>query len=258
MPIYKISSVITTFKVIELFCQKKQALGVTEISKALSIDKPVVYRVLSTLQELGYVVQNPRNEKYWFSAKFVNVSSIILSQLDLRQKSLPPMRELTDKTGEVTHLAILEGWEVIYMEKIESPQLVRLDSWVGMRMPAYATALGKVLLAYSPREVSRSILENKKLVKLTRHTITNIEKLEQQFQEIKKKGSAIDDREQSEDVRCIAAPIKDHTGEVVAAISCSAPTNRMSLKRAEKLMPIVERAAMKISIAMGYPHEKEH
>jgi len=250
---FLIKSVDKALRVIECFNLMERELGVSEISRRLNLNKSTVQRLFATLKSRGYVSQNGETAKYSLSVKFLKIASIVLGRLDMRYAALPYMRELSEKTSEAVNLGILEDFEVIYIEKVESNQLVHVGSRVGEGIPANCCALGKVILAYMPDGDRRAaVFAQRKLIGLAKRSITDPQKLEQELSKVRKQGYALDDRETGDEVLCVAAPIIDHLGRVHASISCSLPFHRASKERLEEIIIQVKETAKKISSVLGY------
>jgi DNA-binding IclR family transcriptional regulator len=164
----------------------------------------------------------------------------------------PYLEELMEKTKETVHLGILDDGEIIYLDKVESTATIRMYSQVGKRAPVHSTSLGKTILAQLSEPEVRKILEEKGMVAKTKNTITDIDKFLEHLKEVKKQGYAVDDEEQEKDIRCIAGPIFNHRGEVVASFSISAPISRMDKKRMEELAELVVQYSEKMSRSLGY------
>ena len=172
--------------------------------------------------------------------------------MDLVREATPYLKELVNQCNETVHLGVLEEGEVLYLAKEESSKTIRMCSYVGKRAPLHCTALGKVLLAYLPEEERKKILEQKGLLRFTEKTITDKKELEKELNKIKKQGFALDREENEKDVRCIAAPIKNYQGKVIAAISISGPVYRIDINKQNHLKEALIRTSKKVSKRLGY------
>ena len=168
------------------------------------------------------------------------------------KEATPHLKELVRKCNETVHLGVLEGGEVLYLAKEESSQTIRMISYVGKRAPLHCTALGKVLLAFLPEEERKKILKQEELPRLTDNTITDRNKLEKELSKIQIQGFALDREENEKDVRCIAAPIRNYRGEVIAAISISSPVFRIDKNAQNNLKVALIETSRKISKRLGY------
>jgi DNA-binding IclR family transcriptional regulator len=227
-----------------------------EIVEQTGLVAPTAHRLLRTLVDHGLLAQEVTTKAYRPGLKLFELSSYVVQGLELRHEAQPELRQLSGDTDETVHLAVLDEGEVVYIDKVETAQTIRMYSAVGKRAPAHCTGVGKVLLAYLPAEEFRGIIREHGLRAYTGTTITSVEALEREFALINDRSYAIDDGEHEPEIRCVACPIRDHTGRVVAAASVTAPASRMSLERVEALAPLVRRCADRISERLGYvPHD---
>jgi IclR family transcriptional regulator, KDG regulon repressor len=247
-----VKSVSRALDIINLVSLKKDGLGVTEISNQMDINKSSVYRILSTLVKYGYIDQDQETGRYKLGYRFLEISSKLLESIDLRSEARPYLQELEKETNEVIHLVVYDQGEVVYIEKLEGNETLRMHSKVGKRAPMHCTSVGKAILAHLPKNDVLDILERKGLPLHTEHTITDEEEFLQELHKIKQKGYALDLEENEYGIRCIAVPIFDHLGKVVAAVSISGPTIRMTDERIEQLKNSMIPIGHKISARLGY------
>lgn len=247
-----VKSVSRALDIISFVSMKKGGLGVTEIANQMDINKSSVYRILSTLVQYGYVEQDHETGRYKLGYKFLEVSSRLLESMDLREEAKPYLSELESETNEVIHLVVYDQGEVVYIEKLDGNETLRMHSKVGKRAPMHCTSVGKAILAYLPPAVVVDILERKGLPVHTDHTITNREQFLQELVEVRRNGFALDLEENEYGITCIAVPIFDHLGKVVAAVSISGPTMRMTKERLQLLNPRVISIGKQISARLGY------
>jgi IclR family transcriptional regulator, KDG regulon repressor len=247
-----VKSVSRALHIIDIVSSEKDGLGVTEIAKQMDINKSSVYRILSTLVQYGYIEQDKETERYKLGYKFLDISSKLLESIDLRREAKPYLRELEKETNEVIHLVVYDQGEVIYIEKLEGTETLRMHSKVGKRAPMHCTGVGKAILAHLPLNVVLEIIERKGLPKHTDFTITDRDALLKELEKVKQKGYALDLEENEYGIRCIAVPIFDYSGNVVAAVSISGPTIRMTDERIEKLQERIRHIGRQISERLGY------
>lgn len=247
-----IKSLDRALNILELIVGNEKGMGVTEISRELDIHKSTVYRLLDTLKFRGYLEKNEDNHKYIAGIKLFEISSKVLNDIDSRIRVRPYLKELMQKTEETVHLGILDDGEIIYLDKVESTATIRMYSQVGKRAPVYSTSLGKTIMAHLPEAEVREILEEKGMEPQTENTITDVDEFLSHLEKVKKQGYAVDDEEQEKEIRCIAGPIFNHQGDVVASFSISAPINRMSKERLEELSGLVVKYSKKMSRSLGY------
>ena len=257
-PNYPIKVLTKTFAVLEILLQHKSPMSMSEISERLKFYPSTVHRILDTLKYGGYVEQNPITQKYQLGLKLIELGMAKLQQIDLVKEAKPFLKELAKKCNETVHLAILEDTNVLYLAKEESSQTIRMISYVGRRGPLHCTALGKILMAYLPPADRNNLLDRLELSRLTQNTITDRKQLECELNKILEKGCAMDREENEKDVRCIAAPVKDYQGKVVAAVSISSPSYRVNYSKQNHLKEHLIKTCQKISSHLGYNLENEY
>lgn len=250
-----LKSVERAFQILERVSLAKNGVGVTELATELNMYKSTIHRVLTTLTHLGYVEQNPETGRYKLGYKLLDISSRLLDNLDVRREAIPFLQELADETNEVVHLVVLNKGEVVYIEKVEGSETIRMHSRVGNRAPVHCTGVGKAILAYLPQEQVREIIRHYGLKPHTPYTLATIPDLMDNLDLIRKRGYALDLEENEIGISCIAVPIWDHTGAVVASISVSGPTIRMQPERLEQLADKVRDVGLRISQRLGYRPE---
>ncbi|MDK2823537.1 MAG: IclR family transcriptional regulator, regulon repressor [Clostridia bacterium] len=246
-----IQSVDRALQIMEVFSSEKRELGVTEIAQSLGIHKSTVFGLLATLENRGYVEQNLENGKYKLGLKLFELGNLVQEGMDLRSLAAPFIAELVDKYGETVHLVIHDKGEVVYIDKRESLSNIRILSRVGSRLPMHCTGVGKCLLAFMAEEDIQLVIK-KGLRPFTPNTIIDAEKLKQELATIRNNGYAFDLEEIEMGLRCVAAPIKNHKGEVIAAISLSGPSMRMDEEKMLQLIEPIKTAALKISRSLGF------
>ncbi|MDM5199309.1 MULTISPECIES: IclR family transcriptional regulator [Fictibacillus] len=250
-----VKSVSRALDIITLVSLKKGGLGVTEIAKQIDINKSSVYRILSTLVLYGYIEQDKETGRYKLGYKFLEVSSKLLESIDLRAEAKPFLQELEDETNEVVHLVVFDQGEVVYIEKLDGNETLRMHSKVGKRAPMHCTSVGKAILASLPANEVVEILQRKGMPKHTDKTITDKGLFLEELNQVRQKGYALDLEENETGITCIAVPIYDHLGTVAGAVSISGPTLRMTNERLEQLKPRMQQIGMQLSARLGYTNE---
>lgn len=228
-----------------------RGLSLAECSHLLGYSKPTTHRILRTLAARGFLRRDEERGAYTLGLANLRLGMAFLDQLDVRREALPILRRLADVSRETVHLGVLSGGEVVYIEKVESPQAVRMWSRVGHTMPAYSTGVGKAILAFLPPEELRRILPAR-LEARTPATIPTRAELEAHLAEVRARGYSTDDIENEEGIRCVGAPVFDHSGSVCAGISIAGPAMRVTPERFPELGEMVRRAASEISARMGW------
>jgi IclR family KDG regulon transcriptional repressor len=245
-------AVVRALDLLELVCNADHPVSLAEASARQGLSKPTAHRLLRTLVERGLIAQDPQMKGYRPGLKLFELSSAVLRGMTLRTEALPELRELCQRTNETVHLAVLDDGEVIYIDKEETQQTIRMFSAIGKRGPAHCTGVGKVLLAHLPAEELRAVLAGKPLQRFTDTTIVTTAALQEELALVRQRGYAIDDTEHEADIRCAACPVRDHTGRVIAAISLTVPAIRMTRARIESMAPLVRTYADRISRRLGY------
>lgn len=253
-----VKSVDRACRILDALCSANGPVSLGSLADKVGMHKTTVYRLLRTMMRHGLVQQREHRAKYDAGMGLVGLAHKVMDRLELRTQGLPWLKELSERTNETVHLAILDQGQVVYVEKQESKQTLRIYSAVGKRAPAHCTGLGKTLLAYLPQEEVDRIIEKKGLRRYTSRSITSPEALKQELAIVRARGYAVDDAEHEEGVRCIACPVWDHRGRVIGAISVTAPASRLNLEGAQETCALVRRYAYRISQEMGYVSEREH
>lgn len=248
-----LSSLDQGLAVLEALAQaREEALGLTELAQRLALHKSTVARIVATLSARGYVEQDPRTRRYRLTLKLFELGSLCLARLELVTEARPIIEELAQASGEVVHLAVLDQGEVVYVDKVESEQTIRMYSRVGRRSPVHCTGVGKALLAFVDDATFQAIVAEKGLRRFTPRTITDADRLRDHLARVREVGVAFDDEEHEPGIRCVAAPVRDHRGVVIASISVAGPAVRMTHERLRELAEPVRRAAAAISARLGY------
>ncbi|WUH99534.1 IclR family transcriptional regulator [Spirillospora sp. NBC_00431] len=227
-----------------------RGVSLTRIADDLGISKSTVLRLAAPLLD-GDLLTRDR-ESGWFRLGHgaLRLGQAYLSSLDMRSVAADPLRRLQHVVGETCHLVVYDAPDVVYIDKVENEHNVRMASRVGMRMPAYRTAVGKAILAWLGEDDFQDVVDAG-LAPRTERTITDPARLAAELERVRLSGYAVDDRENEPEVRCVAAPIFDHTDRAVGALSVSGLTSRMTPARVREVGPMVERAGLDISRVLG-------
>lgn len=228
-----------------------ETLGVSELARRTGYAKSTVHRLLSTLCRVG-AVERRNDERYQIGLRLFELGNRAQLRESLRAHALRALHELRDATGETAHLGVLAEDSVIYIEKVETANTVRMASEVGHRNPLYCTALGKTLLAFGDPDGRERALAAAPFPARTTATLVDAAALGRDFERIRARGYAIDDEESELGLRCIAAPVREAAGTTVAAISISGPTTRVTAAAVPRLGGEVVRSAAMISASLGY------
>jgi len=246
-----VQSVDRALAILGIVSQHNQ-IGITDICKALDLNKTTVYRLLSTLMNNGYIEQVKGSNKYRCTFKLFEMGNKRIQDLDLLEEAKPALEKLADLTKETVHLVVEEGTEIVYIHKVESTNTIRMHTWVGKKNPMYRTAVGKAILAFSDKEKAIDIWNKSEIVQNTPYTITNINDFLEQLVLVRKNGYAIDNEETEIGIRCVAAPILNFSKNVIGALSISIPTIRFPENEIEIYGNHVKKCSEVISKKLGY------
>lgn len=238
--------------IIETLAEAPSPMGPTKLAEATGLSKSTVHRLLASLHSRNYVEKDIVNGKYSIGPKLIEVVSCYINSLELQTEARPYLSKLTYDLNLTCHLGILDGHEVIYIEKLDAVAPMKLYSNVGFRVPAYCSSLGKCLLSCLSGEELTNAMENCKFEAFTPKTITNLKNLQIHLRQVRNQGWAMDDGEYDPNHRCIAAPIYDYRGDMIAAISVSGNITNLSDARIDSVRKEVLIAAGQISKRLGY------
>ena len=250
---YHIKTVSRAIDVLEQFHGDCAELGVTALSKRLSLGKNNVFRLLATLASRDYVEQDPATGNYRLGLKNFELGQTMVSQMGLLRQARPVIESMAASSNETTDLAVLKRGHILYVDAVETDLPVRVSPRLGSWFPVHCTAASKVHLAFMSADQLTPLLPTGQLQRFTANTITDVKKLLQQLRQIALKGYAIDDEELDVGVRSVGAPIRDFTRRVVGAVSISGPVTRITKTRlTRELIPLVQSGAAEISCRLGY------
>lgn len=241
-----VQSVDRALAILEILAEKTEA-GVTEISEIIGVHKSTISRLVDALVRRGLVEQVSDRGKFRLGIGLIRLAGSASAQLDSVIQSRPVAKELATTFGETVNIATLDGREVLYLDQVVGPNTISMRTWVGKRVPAHATATGKVLTAWLS-EPNRIAVQPKKWIKFAKNTITDFESLELELAKVRKNGYAIASAELEEELVAIAAPIRNNHKEVVAAIAISGPAFRLSKKEFSVISQALIFAAEKIHL----------
>ena len=229
-------------------------LGIADIADELGMSRSTTHRYVITLVALGYLEQGA-SRKYRLGLRVTDLGMSALNATGLREQAHPDLEELRQRTGYTVSLAVLDGQEVLYIDRARSfrHEQSTIDLSAGSRLPAYCTATGKLLLAHLPEKKQHELIADMKLTKHGPNTITNKKELLTELDLIREDNFALNDQELAANLQAIAAPVRDESGEVVAALSLAAPSSVISLEAmADALGPHLLSAADRISARLGF------
>jgi IclR family transcriptional regulator, KDG regulon repressor len=251
---YLIQSVSHALDILESFTKTDDELGVTELSKRLGLHKNNVFRLLATLEHRGYIEQNRETDNYRLGPKTLQLGSIFIEQRECRRQARPILEDLMLSTGETAVVAVLRATKVIYMDSVETDRTVRAVSRVGAMLPAHCTAVGKATLSVLPPEEIEHLYPENELPAVTPRTLRTRDALLSELKEVKERGYAVENEECDLDVKSVAAPVKDFSKRVIAALGIIVPASRLGDDRLDKggVALKVQEAATALSLKLGY------
>ncbi|MGP4113678.1 IclR family transcriptional regulator [Streptomyces sp. 4N509B] len=252
----RVPAVSRALDILELFLDGDGTLSAPEITRRLQLPRTTVHELVTTLAARSYLVPVPGQPgRYRLGVRTYQLGSRYAEQLDLAAEGHQVARAVAETCGETVHVAVLEDVDVIYIAKVDSTHAVRMVSAAGRRLPAHCTAVGKMLLAsLSPDDLDTRLPApgGEELRAMTPNSITSPDELRSRLAEIRERGVAMEQRESNPDVSCVAAPVRDRSGRVVAALSISVPMVRWSGERQDELAELAVKGASQLSERLGH------
>lgn len=243
--------------ILSSFNSDRPLIGVSELSRELKLSRSTAHRYIATLARLGYLHQDSDSRRYRLGSRVLDLGFSAINSMDLREIAAPHLRELSDETQRTVSLAILDGADVVYIERCRTTgpgqREIDLNLHVGARLPAYCTAMGKAILAFVPEERLEQIMEHIEFARRGPNTITDPKAFREELGKIRTSGIAVNDEELAYGLRSIAAPIHSSSGEVLAALNLAVHRTMASMDELiARYGPAVTRTASAISLGMGY------
>lgn len=248
-----VQSLERALTLLNVLSEYPEGIQITRLSEQVGLSKSTTHRLLATLVHMNYVVKDEETEKYKLGFQLIYLSRNILNSIDVIQIARPFLEKLCHDVNETIHLCIDDNGEVMYIDKIESNQTIRMFSRIGSRAPMYCTGVGKVLLSGMSEETYQKVVSGIDFVARTAKTITSADALAEEVELVKNQGYALDNIENEEGIRCIAAPIFDFQGKIIASFSISGPSNRITMERVQdELVRRIRETSQEISRQLGY------
>ncbi len=248
-----IKSTLKSLRVLELFSPQKREWSIQEMIEVLGYHKSSIQRIVSTLEGEGFLKRIQSNRGiYRLGPQILFLGGIADMSTDLRSIARPIMAQLVERVRETSYLCILEGNQCLYIEKVESSQPIQIIHGIGKRNPLHCTGVGKALLSGMAEEEIRKIFSASGLKRFTAHTITSVDSLLHQIEQVRRRGVAHDLEELDLGVKCVAAPIRNQTGRTVAAVSISGPAQRFTADALVRFDKEVKASARAISRELGF------
>lgn len=231
------SPIIKAVRILSRVAQGEASVGLAELSAAVQLPKPTVYRIAALLEREEFLTKDPLTRRYIVGKAFYDLSFHAIQSAPAQRDRQLLLQRLSEKLGETVNLGVLSGGEVLYIERVESSWPLRMDFKPGSRVPIHCTAIGKLLMAFAPRRVRNQLLEGGKFRAHAKNTILNPSRLARHLEEIRRRGYSEDNEEFLAGVCCLAVPVKDRRGQVVAGLAVSAPYARFPLEKAREYLP---------------------
>ena len=245
-------SVLKALEVIEILSQARDGLSLSKLAERTGYPASTTHRLLATLAERGYVEQDPRTRRYFLGIKILTFQAQAIRRGRLVCLAFPHLNCLKQQLNANVNLGVLSGKDVVYLETFipDSPLAFYISP--GLRMPAYCTAMGKVLLTHLASELQESLFYSLEMEPITPYTITSLTDLRAELAEVAQRGYAVDDQEYAMGIRCIAAPIRDHGSTVIAAASVTFLAEHLPDERIEPAAVLMTEACLNVSRALDY------
>jgi DNA-binding IclR family transcriptional regulator len=248
---YKVQVLDRVLAILDALAAERGDASVTELAETLKLHKSTVHRLLMILSQ-HRLVERDANGRYHLGLKLFELGTVAIGKFNIKERARNHLQTLLDEVDETVHLCVLEGGEVLYLDKIESTRSIRMACRTGRRNPAHCTAVGKAILAHLPERDLDELLKVHGMPRMTPKTITTPADLKADLKKIRERGYSIDDEEVEEGVRCVGAAILGHYGRPLAAISVSAPSFRVTMEKVPMIASALCRVARALSEESGY------
>jgi DNA-binding IclR family transcriptional regulator len=246
-----LKSLNKTIRLLECFSIREPRLSLSAIARRVGVPASTAHRILATLRVAGFVEQDGERDHYRLGLKLLELGSVVLATMEVHREAAPVVEALARESGETVHLGVFDGSQVVSIEKMDSAHGLAMNITIGKGAPAYCTGVGKALLAHQPAAAVDHVCRAG-LRRHTVNTITDPRRLRKELERVRERGYAVDDEEHDPGVRCVAAPVRDHGGRVIASLSISGPATRIDADAIPRLAERVKEAAAKLSTQLGY------
>jgi DNA-binding IclR family transcriptional regulator len=242
-------SVDRAFAILELLNASKRGWNISEMSRKLQIPKSTTHVLVSTLDRLGYIRQHTSSRRYFLSTKLFTLGRRALNLNPLPDAAMPHLRWLVQETGFTAHVGVLEKSQVVFVQKVDGPGIIKFDTYIGKTSALHCTGLGKSLIAFQPTDSIESLLSTYSYNRFTRKTISSREMFMLELDRVRRQGYSMDDEEEELGIRCVAAPILS-VGNVSAAVSVTGTVTQMPIEEVNKVVALTKHAAARISACL--------
>jgi len=250
---YAINALDAALDVIEgLLAAGDRPLRASDLARRLDLNRSRAFRILKTLERRGYVESDPETQGYRLGLKFLEIGARVRERINLRRVAEPVLMELARDTGDVAHLLVLHGRSAVCIDRYQGDHMLQVAAPIGRPLPLHVGASPKILLAYLPEPVRERLIREIELTPFTPNTITDRDELRRCLEQIRAQGYAVDEEDFEIGVYAVGAPVRDHTGRVVAGVTVTTPASRYSPQRRQELIAMVVEAAGKISARLGW------
>ncbi|MBI1791996.1 MAG: IclR family transcriptional regulator [Acidobacteria bacterium] len=232
--------------ILECLDSSRRGLNISELSRKLAIPKSSAHVIVLTLERLAYIQKRPDSLNYTLGLKAYGLGQGMTKNLSVSEAALPHMRALVDQLHLPAHLAVPDNDQGVYIQKVDAPGLIKIDTYVGRRMDLHCTGVGKVILAFGPPEILERLASKQVYIRHTTHTITSPKMLRREIGKVRKVGYAVDDEEEELAVRCVAVPVFHPTGRFAAALSVCGAISQIPAAEIEPVSRFLKRTAAAI------------
>jgi DNA-binding IclR family transcriptional regulator len=246
------SAILRAIRILEALGEHERPPQLAEIAQAVQLPKPTVLRILGTLEHAGVVAREPDTKRYGFAERLNRFAGQVLLSSPHRAARHAILEELVEQVGETCNLTIPNGNTVLYLDRVETAWPLRVHFGSGSRVPLYASASGKLFLAAMPKRSRDRFLAQTPLIKHTAHTLTDPKRLSNEFNAIRERGYSIDNEEYLPGICCIAVPVRNSEGKVVAGVAVQAPSTRMKIEQGLDYVPNLRTAAEALTATIDW------
>jgi IclR family KDG regulon transcriptional repressor len=249
----RVKSLEKALNLLILLSKNPSAMSLDDLTHGSGLKKTSCFRLLQTMKNLNFVEQDPGSKNYYLGSRNISIGAAALNGLSLRRTALPYMQRLQEETDETVNLAILEGTEIVFVERLESKHILSTHHKIGDRLPLHCTCMGKTLLAFLPEHKTDEILSQIQFTRKTARTITSKEAFKKELKKVRDEGVAVNMEELEQGLCAVAGPIRNYSGEAIASINIAFPVVRHDPKQAlTKFAPMIKQACLEISKSLGF------